>query len=139
MDVNLWAVLSATAVMFFVGAVWYMALFAKQWGEIHDFDKLTEKQQKEMQSKMGPYYAAQLIITVVSAFILAKLISLLPQQSVFTTAGMVWLGFVVPAQISAVIFGGTKPKYIAQKIAIMTGEAVLHLMAAAWVISLIQK
>jgi hypothetical protein len=46
----------------------------------------------------------------------------------------VWLGFVVPAQVSAVIFGGTEGKYVVQKIAIMASEAVVRLMVAAWVL-----
>lgn len=138
-DVNIGAVVAATVAMFVVGAVWYMGLFAKKWGEIHGFDKLDKKTQKEMQAKMGPYYFAQIVVTVFSAFVLAKLIGLLPGYSVYTLALLVWFGFVLPTQVSAVIFGGTEPKWITQKISIMAGEALAHLLVAAWVISMIQK
>jgi len=133
-DISMGAVLAATVAMFVVGAVWYMGLFAKHWGVIHGFDKLDKKTQKEMQSKMGPYYGAQIVVTIFSAFVLAKLIGLLPEYSVFTLALLLWFGFVLPTQVSAVIFGGTEPKWIGQKISIMAGEALAHLLVAAWVI-----
>lgn len=133
-DISIGAVLAATVAMFAVGAVWYMGLFAKQWGEIHGFNKLDKKTQKEMQSKMGPYYAVQILVTVFSAFALVKLIDLLPNYSVYTLALLVWFGFVLPTQVSAVIFGGTEPKWITQKASIMAGEALAHLLVAAFVI-----
>lgn len=134
MEVSLTTVIAATVAMFAVGAIWYMGFFAKQWGEIHGFNKLDKKTQKEMQAKMGPYYGAQIVVTVFSAFVLAKLIGLLPEYSVYTLAVLVWFGFVLPTQVSAVIFGGTDPKWIVQKTSIMAGEALAHLLVAAFVI-----
>lgn len=136
---NNMAVLAATGAMFAVGAFWYMVPFAKQWGKIHGFDKLDKKTQKEMQAQMGPYYFLQIVVTVLSAFALAKHISLLPSYSVYSLASLVWAGFVLPTQVSAVIFGGTEAKWIFKKISIMAGEALVHLLVAAWVISAIQK
>lgn len=133
-DVSMAAVLAATAAMFFTGAAWYMGLFGKQWGEIHGFNKLDKKKQDEMRAKMGPYYIAQIVVTVFGAFALSKLIGLLPSYSVYTLALLVWFGFVLPTQVSAVIFGGTEPKWIVQKTSIMAGEALAHLLVAAWVI-----
>jgi len=138
MEVSIAAVIAATAAMFAVGAFWYMVPFAKAWGKIHDFDKRSEAEQEEMQSKMGPYYGAQLLVTVLSAWVLAALIAALPSYSPYLIALLVWLGFVLPAQVSSVIFGGTAPKYIPLKTAIMAGEALLHLQAAALVISVVQ-
>ena len=136
--VNLWAVLVATVAMFAVGAFWYMVPFAKAWGRMHDFDNLSKKEQREAQAKMGPYYGAQLAVTILSAVVLAWLIAQLPDQNPAWLAVMVWLGFVLPTQVSAVIFGGTQAAYIWQKIAIMAGEALVHLVIAAWLIAWIQ-
>lgn len=136
MEVNLVAVLVATVVMFGIGAVWYMVLFAKKWGELHDFDSLTKKQQNEMASKMGPFYGAQLLMTIVSAWVLVYLIALLPNLTPALVALIVWTGFVLPANVSGVIFGGTKPKDIVPKILILAGEALVRLVLAAVVISL---
>jgi sterol desaturase/sphingolipid hydroxylase (fatty acid hydroxylase superfamily) len=138
MQVNIIAVLAATVAMFAVGAFWYMVPFGKIWGKIHDFDKLTPKQQKDMQAKMGPWYGVQLVVTLLSAFVLAGLISLLPQYSPYVIAVLVWLGFVVPTEASAMIFGGSKPEYVWHKIFISIGESLLHLLIAAFVIQALQ-
>ncbi len=139
MEIDYAAVAAASLAMFAVGAIWYMVLFAKQWGTIHGFDKLDKKTQKEMQSQMGPYYAAQVLVTIASAFVLAKLMAMLPNYSPYMLAILIWVGFVVPTQVSAVIFGGTEGKWIKQKLMIMKGESLAHLLVAAWVISMIQK
>jgi hypothetical protein len=138
MEVSIVAVAAAAVAMFVVGAIWYMGIFSKQWGHMHGFDTLDKKAQKDMQNKMGPYYFAQIIVTIFSAFALAKLAALYPDYSIYGLTLLVWFGFVVPAQVSAVIFGGTKPEFITQKIAIMSGETIVHLLVAAWVISLLQ-
>lgn len=138
MDVHLGAVLAATIAMFAVGAVWYMGLFAKLWGTMHGFDKLSKKEQKEMQSKMGPYYGAQMLVTVLSAIVLSGLISQMPTVSAYKIVFSIWLGFVMPAQVSAVMFGGTETKWMAKKMLIMSAETLIRLLVAAWVITQIQ-
>jgi len=138
MEVNLLTVILATVAMFAVGAFWYMVLFAKEWGAMHGFNKLSKEEQKSMQSKMGPLYGAQLVVTILSAWVLAVLIGALPSYSPYVVAFVVWAGFVVPAQVSAVIFGGTEPRYVLSKILIMSGEALAHLQAAALVIYLLK-
>lgn len=135
-EVNVWAVLAATVVMFIIGAFWYMVPFGKMWSKIHGFDKLSKAKQNEMSKKMGPWYGVQLLVTIVSAYVLAMLIALLPDQSPYFIAFMVWLGFVVPTEASSQIFGGAPEGYVWHKIGISVAEALLHLLAAAWVISL---
>lgn len=136
MDVSVVSIAAATVAMFAVGALWYMVLFAHIWGKIHGFDKLSEKKQKEMQASIAPWYGIQLIVTILSAWVLAVLISLLPEQSPFTIAALVWLGFVLPTTASNMIFGGSPEGYVWHKILISGGEALVHLLVAAWVISL---
>ncbi len=135
-SVNVWAVVAATIAMFAVGAVWYTFIFQDQWSRIHGFDKLSKKEQEAMMSQMAPLYGAQLLVTIISAFVLAYLMHLLPNLAPATVAGLVWLGFVLPAQVSGVIFGGTESKYVLQKIAILSSEALLHLVIAACIIGL---
>lgn len=136
MEVNIVAVIVATVAMFGVGALWYMVLFSKQWAKMHGMDKMTDKEMKEMSAKMGPYYGLQLLMTIVSAWVLAYLMSLLPNVAPMLVAVLVWLGFVLPADVSGVIFGGTNTKDMFPKIAIQAGEALLRLVVAAWIISL---
>ena len=136
MEVNVFAVVIATIAMFAVGALWYMVLFSKQWLKMHDMDKVTDKELKEMSAKMGPFYGLQLSMTIVSAFVLAYLMTLLPNVSPLMLAFIVWVGFVLPADVSSVIFGGTKSKDMLPKIMIQAGEALVRLLLAAWIISL---
>lgn len=136
-EVNLWSVVAATVVMFAIGAFWYMVPFGKMWGKIHGFDKLSKAKQDEMQKAMAPWYGVQLLVTVISAYVLAVLIELLPDQSPYLIAFLVWLGFVVPTEASSQIFGGAPEGYVWHKIGISVGESLLHLLAAAWVIDLI--
>lgn len=134
MEINFMAVILATVAQFAVGAVWYMVLFPKAWGEIHGFNKYTKEEQKKMQSQMGPYYVAQVLMTALTSIMLAKLIVLVPNYSPFTLALIVWSGFIVPTQVSAVIFGGTESKWISKKINIMAGGALACILVAASVI-----
>lgn len=136
MEVNIWGVVVATIAMFIVGALWYMVVFQKQWGEMFDFDKLSKAKQKEMQAQMGPYYALQMVVTAVTAFVLALFLALLPEESPYLLAFWVWLGFVVPTQVSAVIFGGVDAKWIPRRIGIMAGGSLAPLMVAAFVLGL---
>lgn len=126
-----WAIILATIAQFAVGAVWYMPIFGKQWGEIHGFNKLTKAQQKAAQAKMGPFYGVQIFVTLITTVVLSQFVTALPDYSPYLLALMGWIGFVVPAQVSAVVFGGTEPKWIARKISIMAGGSLACLSVAA--------
>ncbi|MCA9328888.1 DUF1761 domain-containing protein [Candidatus Saccharibacteria bacterium] len=139
MEINIWAVIAATAAMFAVGAAWYMGLFSKMWGEMFGFDKLSKEKQKEMQNQMGPWYGVQLAMTLLSALVLSSLASQMPTVSLYKIVFSIWLGFIVPVTVSGVIFGGTETKWMKRKILIQIGESLAHLLVAAWVIGLIQK
>ncbi len=121
----------ATVVMFGLGAVWYMFLFGKQWGQIHGFDTLTPEQQNEMRKKVGPLYLFQLVVTLLTALVYGYLLRYVSGIGYFKLAGLLWLGFVMPTQVSAVLFGGTEPQWILKKILIMSGYMLVNLMALA--------
>lgn len=137
--IDLVAVLLATLAMFAIGAVWYTLIFAKQWGEMFGFDKLSKKEQDAMRKAMAPQMVLQLVVTALSALALAKLIALAPDYSVYKLAAVVWFGIVTPVIVSSVIFGGVEAKWIKRRISIMSFEALAHLMAAAWIIGSLQK
>ena len=135
MDFNIWAIVAATIVQFGIGAVWYIAVFPKQWGETFGFDKLSEAKQKELQAQMGPYYGLQLVVTVLTSVGIAYLLSVTTIEW-YNLAVWLWAGFVVPTQVSAVIFGGVEPQWIARRLAIMASGSLACLLGAAYVISL---
>ncbi len=128
----------AAVAQFIIGAVWYMPLFGKVWGKIHGFETHSREVQKEMQKKMMPLLFVQFLVTIVTTVVLSVLITQLPGWNVYTLAGASWLGFVVPTQVSAVLFGGTNPKWIVTKILVMAGGSLACLQAAAAILSAIQ-
>jgi hypothetical protein len=136
MEINIWAVIVATIVQFIIGMVWYTPIFGKVWGEIHGFDKLSKEKQKEMEKEMGPWYGVQLAMTVITTIVFAKTLTMLPDNSPYALAAMLWLGFMLPAQVSSILFGGTEPKNIVKKSLIMVGGSLACLLGAAVVFSL---
>lgn len=136
MEVNYLAILIASVLQFIFGAIWYTPVFGKLWGKIHGFDGYSKEQQKEMMKSMGPLLGAQFVVTIVTTVVLATLLTHTTSSwSAYAFAGLCWLGFIVPTQISAVLFGGTKPHWIVPKILIMAGGAFGCMMIAAAVLS----
>ena len=124
MNINYFAVFLATFAQFVFGAIWYMPIFGKKWGKIHGFDKLSAQEKSDAQKSMGPLLGVQIFITLMTTLVLAKLITVLPNYSAIMLAVLAWVGFIVPTQIAAVIFGGTNPKWFVQKSLIMAGASL---------------
>lgn len=137
MELNYLAILVATVLQFVFGWAWYMPLFGKTWGEIHGFNPnaLSPEDQAKAQKEMLPYLAIQLVMTLAMTFVLALFIAGLPAEwNTFGIAGFFWIGFVVPTQVGAVMFGGTPKHWMAKKLAIMAGGSFASLMIAAAVL-----
>lgn len=135
MNINYIAVLVAAVAQFIFGAIWYTPIFGKLWGKIHGFDKVPPEDQKAMMKKMPPLLITQFIFTIVTTFVFALLLNGFPVEwNIYGLAGFFWLGFIVPTQVSAVIFGGTDPKWFIQKILIMAFGALGCMMIAAFVL-----
>lgn len=66
-----------------------------------------------------------------TTLVLAKTIALLLEYSEYVLALGAWVGFMVPVQVSGVIFGGTQSKWIPKKIAVMTGGSLACMLLAA--------
>jgi hypothetical protein len=130
------AIILASVAEFIVGAIWYMPLFGNLWGKIHGFDELSKEEQRQAQKGMAPLLAVQFIGTVITTIVLAKVIEVFPTYNVFEVAALVWVGFFVPTQVSAVIFGGTESKWVLQKSLIMAGGSLACLLVAAAVLQL---
>lgn len=131
MDLNYLAIALAVAAQFGVGFLWYGPLFGKTWGKIHGFDKLSKETQQKLMREMGPYYGLQLLVTVITTFVLAIFISNLPGWNAYAMAGFFWFGFVVPAQVSSVIFSNTPKEWMLTKVAIQGGASFICYEVAA--------
>lgn len=136
MDINLIAVLVAAIAMFVIGGIWYGVIFGKQWGQIHGFDKLSEKKQKEMQSQMMVPYLGQFVVTLLTAFTLAYFMNEMPDVSNGALAFWAWLGFMIPALYAAVTFGGAPEGKAVDKFVISAGGTLAPVLTAVWILSL---
>ncbi len=90
-----------------------------------------------MRSKMAPLLIAQFVVTFATSFIFVLLMGTVSSDwNPYGLAGHLWLGFVVPTQVSAVLFGGTPSQWIVKKIAIMAFGSLACLQALALVVDL---
>ncbi len=133
---NYAAIFVASLAQFIFGAVWYTPVFGKVWGKIHGFDKVSKAEQQKMMKQMVPLLGMQFITTIVTTVVLsAMLVETSNVWSAYAFAGLCWIGFIVPTQVSAVLFGGTEPKWVVTKILIMAGGALGCMMIAAAILS----
>jgi hypothetical protein len=137
MNINIWAVILAALAQFVFGAIWYMPLFGKLWGDIHGFNTLSKKERQKAQKHMMPLLAVQFAVTLLTTVVLAKLIESLPGYSPIALGFFAWLGFIVPTQVAAVVFGGTTPKWVVPKIAVMVGASLGCMLIASSILGAI--
>lgn len=125
MELNYTAIIVATIAQFIFGAIWYMPVFGEIWGRIHDFDKVPAEKQKEMMKGMWKFLLMQFIFTLVTTIVFAILLTGFSSDwNIYKLAFLFWLGFILPTQVAAVIFGGTKPGWILTKIGISAGASL---------------
>ena len=109
MCVNLWAVLGATVATMVIGFVWYSPLlFAKPWMVAMGYDPGDKARAAEMQKSAGPLYGISFLASLLTAFILGKIIYNLTIDSAFNGMKVgfaVWLGFVMTVQLTDKLFG----------------------------------
>lgn len=134
MNLNYLAILLAVIAEFAAGFVWYGPLFGKLWGHIHGFDKLSKAEQDKLMKEMGPIYGFQLLVTILTTFVLAIFITNLPGWNVYAMTGFFWIGFTVPAQVSAVLFSNTPKKWMFQKVLLQAGGSLVALEIATAII-----
>ncbi|MFM2374515.1 MAG: hypothetical protein RLZZ234_510 [Candidatus Parcubacteria bacterium] len=137
MDINIVAVVAASVAQFIIGGIWYMPIFGRLWGEIHGHNLLSPEEQKKAEAGMAPYLALQFVVTVVTTVVLAMfLYAFGGMWNPYGMAVFIWLGFVLPTQVSAVLFGGTKKEWMVTKIAIASGGSLMCLLAGVFVLEL---
>ena len=107
--VNLWAVLGAGVATMVIGFLWYSPLlFAKPWMVAMGYDPADKAKAAEMQKSAGPLYGISFLASLLTAFILGKIIYSLTIDSSFygmKVGFAVWLGFVMTVQLTDKLFG----------------------------------
>ena len=81
MDVNLWSVLVAAVATMVLGFLWYSPLlFARPWMVAMGYDPDDKARIEEMQKSAGKSYAISFVASLVSAFVLGKVIDITTRQ-----------------------------------------------------------
>jgi hypothetical protein len=108
MNVNIWSVLTAAIATMVIGFLWYSPLlFARPWMLAMGYDPDDKAKIKEMQKGAGKNYAVSFLASLVSAFVLGKIIDAATVDTALY--GMkfgfaVWLGFVTTVQLTSKLF-----------------------------------
>ena len=109
MHVNLLAVLVAAVATMVLGFLWYSPmLFARPWMLAMGYDPEDKAKTEAMQKSAGQSYAISFVASLVSAFVLGRIIRGLSIDTPLygMKAGFaVWLGFVTTVQLTAKLFG----------------------------------
>ena len=108
MCVNLWAVLGSAAATMVIGFLWYSPfLFAKPWMLAMGYDPADKAKVAEMQKSAGPKYGISFLASLLSAFVLGKIIYNLAISTALygmKVGFAVWLAFVMTVQLTDKLF-----------------------------------
>ena len=111
--VNYLAILACGIANMAIGFLWYGPLFGKPWADMMGFKFNTPEDQKAMQKKAMPGYAASFIGALVTAYVLSHAITFASAYLNVAgyTAGLTagfwnWLGFIAPITIGIVFWDG---------------------------------
>lgn len=136
-EVNYFAVLLAAVAAMVVGFLWYSpSLFGKPWMKLKGY---TAEALKKEQKDMGKYYGMSFVVALITGYVLSHVMTL--SQNFFhydklstglITAFWMWLGFMMPVQLTDEIFGDKKWKLFG----INTGYQLVSLLAMGLVLGL---
>ena len=108
MGVNLLSVLVAAIATMILGFLWYSPiLFAKPWTAAMGYDLNDKAKMDEMRKGAGKLYGITFVASLLSAFVLAKIIDVTTVTSALygmKTGFAVWLGFVTTVQLTSTLF-----------------------------------
>jgi hypothetical protein len=108
LGINLWPVLVAALATMVVGFVWYSPLlFARSWTVLMGYDPNDKAKMDEMRKGAGKSYGIAFVVSLVSAFVLAKFIAITTVNSALygmKVGFAMWLGFVTTVQLTGVLF-----------------------------------
>jgi Protein of unknown function (DUF1761) len=108
MGVNLWSVLVAAVATMILGFLWYSPLlFAKPWTVAMGYDPNDKAKMDEVRKGAGKLYGITFVASLISAFVLAKIIDVTTVNSALYGMKIgfaVWLGFVTTVQLTSTLF-----------------------------------
>ena len=108
MGVNLLSVLAAAIATMVLGFLWYSPLlFAKPWTVAMGYDLNDKAKMDEMRKGAGKLYGITFVASLLSAFVLAKIIVVTTVNAALYGMKIgfaVWLGFVTTVQLTSTLF-----------------------------------
>lgn len=138
-EVNYLALILAVVASMAIGFVYYMTPFiAKPWMKLMGYSK---EDVKPTGNEMAKMYGTSAVLALVTAFILSNVMTM--SMAYFNYDGIstglmsgfwMWLGFVMPVQLTDVLFSKKPIKLFA----INTGYQLLSLLAMGVVIGLLR-
>lgn len=132
-DINMWAILAAGVSGVIIGMVWYApAVFGNTWMKLAGItDKMREEGKKTMPKMAFLAFVAAVVLAWVMAHF-AIIWGAFTIGSALELAFWIWLGFMLPVQLSAVLWEGKSMKYLA----ITAGYWLVTTMVTAIIVSL---
>lgn len=138
-DVNYLAVVVAGIVSMALGFLWYSPIvLGKQWMKERG---LSSETLKKAQKEMGKLYGISFVVSLITAYVLTHVMVLSENffhypmlQTGLTTAFWMWLGFMMPVQVTATIFSDKKNWKL---FGIDTGYQLVSLLAMGVVIAVL--
>lgn len=112
-QVNYIGVIAAGIASMVLGFLWYSPyVLGKQWMKEKG---LTAQKLKSAQKEMGILYGISFVVSLVMAYVLSHVMALSQNfynysmlQTGLTSAFFMWLGFIMPVQVTATIFSDDK-------------------------------
>jgi hypothetical protein len=137
-SVNYVALVLAAVASLILGFVWYSKmLFGTPWMKEMG---LSSDSMKKAQKELGKLYGLSFVVSIVTAYVLSHVMTLSmsyfntsPLTTALNTSFWMWLGFMMPVQLTGEIFGGKNWKLLA----INTGYQLVSLVLMGVVIALL--
>jgi len=108
LGIRILPVVVAAIVCMILGFLWYSPLlFAKPWMALMGYDPNDKARLEEMRKGAGKTYALAFVASLISAFVLAKIIDVTSVNTALygmKVAFAVWLGFVSTVQFTGALF-----------------------------------
>lgn len=136
---NYTLIIVSALLQFVLGALWYSPLlFGKVWMQIMEVTNLSKEELQKMQKEMMPFYGLQLVLTLITTFVLASQLAFnnLTGGPAYFYAFFIWLGYIAPTQVACVVWANTKKKYWAKQTAIMLAYQLVGIMISTWILTM---
>ncbi len=132
--VNYWAVVGGAIFLFVVGMMWYGPIFGKMWMKIMGVEHMGKEEMAKVQKEMMPMYIIQVLLGLVTSYVLYHFVKAWPQVSGCQVAFWIWLGFSMPMAAGAM--WDTRKGYAMKKFLVSAGYQLVTLLVLGWVFTM---